>query len=237
MTEAIIGRESGRRRLMITMGERSTTIGGDYSVPQTISRQQCLLQIDGDSITVTNLKPEASPIFVNGLEVISKVIGPTDRLQIGKGVYTVDLPCVIDAIKNMPNPDGVYSISHLRTIWETYEADKRKMMENESRKNAIKGLGSVFMMLGAAVSFMLEDVGSAIRIIFVIIALLLTLIWIIPSFKKGTSMQVRMDELNKQMRQKYICPNPECQQSLGLKPYDELLRAHKCPFCKSKFQE
>ena len=40
-----------------------------------------------------------------------------------------------------------------------------------------------------------------------------------------------------EVRQKYICPNPECQQSLGLKPYDELLRAHKCPFCKSKFQE
>lgn len=237
MIEAIIGRETPRRRLMITVGERHAAIGNDYSVPQTVSRQQCLLQIDGDNITVTNLKPEASPIFVNGMEVISKVITASDHLQIGKGIYNVDIQQVLDAISKMPNPEGMYSITHLREVWDGYENTKRKMMETESRKNAIKGLGSVFMMLGAAVSFMLEDVGNAIRIVFVVIALALTLVWIIPAFKSGTSMQVRMDELNKQLRQKYICPNPECQQFLGLKSVDELLRARKCPHCKSKFSE
>ena len=234
MMEAIIGREPNRRRLMITVGGKTTTIGADMSVPQDISRQQFRLMFDNGTITLTNLKPETTPIYINGLETISQVVTATDRLQIGYDLYSVDLAKVIDAIEHMPKPSVIYSIGHLKKVWEDYEATKLKMMDNENRKNAIKGLASVISMAGTIVAIMLPGTRSILVIIAASISIVLALMWIVPSFRRGSSIQARVDELNKQLRRDYVCPN--CHHFLG-KPYSEIVQIGKCPKCNSKFQE
>ncbi|MBQ7280432.1 MAG: hypothetical protein IJR13_06915 [Bacteroidales bacterium] len=236
MIEAIIGREPGRRRLQIIVGEKTTTIGNDMSVPQDISRRQFRLQMDGETLILTNLKPETTPIYINGLEAVSQPVTLSDRVQIGYDLYGVDIAAVVEAIKKMPKPAVIYSIGHLKKVWEDYQTTKLKMMDNENRKNAVKGLASVVSMAGTIVAIVIPNTRSILIIIAASISIILALMWILPSFKRGSSIQARVEELNKQLKQDYVCPNPDCHHFLG-KPYEEIVNIGKCPKCNSRFQE
>ena len=238
MIEAIIGRESTRRRLSIIVGDQTTTIGNDYSVPQTVSRQQCCLIFDGDKISVTNLKPENTPIFVDGVEVIWKTIDSKSRVQIGHGFYNVDLAKIKEAIDALPQPTAEYSIGHLRQVWDTYNKTKLDMQVRESRKTTLRSLGSVFMMLGGLLAaIMPTGASSGWRITFIGIGLVIMIALLIPGFRSRSSLAVRRDELDNQLRKDYSCPNPKCKRFFGFTPYDEIRYLNACPRCRCKYHE
>ena len=72
--EIIIGREEGARRLHCIAGGREFNLGVAGSVPTSVSRKHCKLVINGDRLSIENLK-DLNVTFVDGNQVFSKVIG------------------------------------------------------------------------------------------------------------------------------------------------------------------
>jgi len=241
MIEAIIGREQGKRRLLVKVGTQAYPLGSENNVPNSVSRTHCKLIIDGNRIKVINLKPNDNAVYVDGNEIESKNITENSTLQLGEDRYEVNLKTVIAVARKLsgenppPPPVKEYSVLPLKDIWEEYESTRLEMQLTESKKNNIQKLGGICSSCGILFMF-IEGMGN-LRFVLTGLSILIALVFFVRGLSSSSSLVLKLSELDKEFRKRYICPNPKCKHFIGNIPYDVLRTNTKCPHCGCKYKE
>lgn len=237
--DIIIGRESGASapRLCIKQGDNSFFWGAPGSVPKTVSRSHCLLQVSGKQMTITNVS-DSNSVFVNGLEYKTKTISKTDLIELGPDRYRLDLAGVLGLFQKYSTPRNpgmepkTYHIEHLKTIWDNYSQGKIDIQIRQGKFNAVSAIPGVLSMVSIALSFVFAD---TIRIVFITIAAILAIAFIIVRLNNAGKIPLKQKEMDERFQDEYVCPH--CKHFLGHQNYKLVLKNGGCPWCKSKFVE
>lgn len=238
-TDLIIGREAGSSapRLCVKQGERSFFIGTPGSVPKSVSRSHCRVQIDGDKMVLSNVS-DSNAVLVNGLEYKTKNINMTDLIELGPERYRLDLSCVLALFEKDSKQQKdeekakTYHIAHLKTIWENYSEGKMDIQIGQGKMNAVSAIPGVLSMISIALSFVFTD---AIRIVFITIAAILAFSFAIVRINNAGKIPLKQKEMDERFQDDYVCPH--CKHFLGNQNYKLVLKNGGCPWCKSKFIE
>ena len=238
--DLIIGRESSSTtpRLCIKQGDKVFYLGAPGSVPKTVSRSHCRLQIeDNGRITISNVSDQNS-LFVNGLEYKTKAITKDDLVELGAEHYQLDVQAIFAMIKKGPakpvnaNEPPTYHIAHLRTVWENYSKEKMDIQVSQGKFNAASTIPGVLSMVSIALSFVFTD---AVRIVFISIAAILAIAFAIVRLNNAGKIPMKQKALDDRFQDDYVCPH--CKHFLGNQSYKLILKNGSCPWCKSKFTE
>lgn len=237
--DIIIGRESGAAapRLCIKQGDKSFFLGAPGSVPKTVSRSHCLLQITDDQMTISNVS-DSNSVFVNGLEYKTKTISKSDLIELGPERYRLDLSEVLALIQNgakqlnSGNEAKTYHIAHLKNIWDNYSQGKMDIQIRQGKFNAVSAIPGVLSMVSIALSFVFTD---SIRIVFISIAAILAIAFAIVRINNAGKIPLKQKEMDERFQDDYVCPH--CKHFLGNQNYKLVLKNGGCPWCKSKFLE
>lgn len=230
--EILIGREEGARRLHCVANGREFNLGAAGSVPTSVSRKHCKLIINGNQITIENIR-EQNITYVDGNQIFCKSISTDSNVQLGKDRYPLPLKELLAMVANRPNPSAVrqkknvptFSLAPLEAVWEDY--DKRKMelqKKKEDQANKQRAMMGARMALGS-----IPIVGA-----FAGVAMGAKMIHSGLSSDKD-SISVKLRELDEELDKNYVCPNPECQCPFGPVPYRRIKFRNKCPSCGCKY--
>ena len=230
--EIIIGREEGARRLHCIAGGREFNLGVAGSVPTSVSRKHCKLTIDGDRLSIENLK-DLNVTFVDGNQVFSKVITANSHVQLGNEKYNLPLKEIIGLVApkkatKSPKPAKpakevpTFSLAPLEAVWNEYDSLKLELQqENENRANKQKRNMGIRMTVGS-----IPYIGLFANAIMG--AAMMT-----SSNKESNAVLLR--KLDEELDNTYKCPNPECGRPFGPTPYRRLKFITKCPNCGCKY--
>ncbi len=223
--EIIIGRNAQTGQLNLTIGQQTKSYGAQNSVPRSVSRRHCRLQVlENGSFTIENLKME-NDTYVNGRPVFTKSVTRDDVVELGGDHYRLSWE-VIDQL--MPK---TADIRPLKEIWTSYEEKTNAIQTDMARKNAIRGIAGAFGTLGILCTFF-ESLGS-LRFVIMGIGLLLTVTMVVISYLDSKNAPKKRKELQQKLRNNYVCP---CCKKYFNMDYDLLTRQYdNCPYCKAKF--
>ena len=233
--EIIIGREEGARRLHCVAGGREFNIGAAGSVPLSVSRQHCKLTVNGNDITIENIKVQ-NITFVDGNQIVSKTISATSKVQLGEERFLIPLQQILQLATGgkMGGPDvPTFSLKPLKSVWEEY--DRRKMeIQNDAAKSANKQrLQGILSMLGMCVGF-IPGIDQTVRIVIIVAALAIAIYFFIKGSMNET-VQQQLHDLDEEFAKKYKCPNPKCGKPFGNVPYRNLEYNKQCFACGCKY--
>ena len=224
--EIIIGRDQNTRQLNINKDGQTKLYGQPGSVPMDISRNHVSLQpMGGGRWHIKNLN-DRNVTFVNGIAVESKTISESDRIELGNSHYLFRW----DALQE-PKVETV-DIRPLEKVWDWYETTRLEMSESESKIQNNQKLASILSSCGI-LFFFVEGLGF-LRFVLVGISILITLYFWYRGNNPNTSLNRKQNELAKEFRKKYICPN--CGHYMR-DPYDVLIQNDACPYCRTKFKK
>lgn len=237
--DLIIGRESGAAapRLCIKSGEKSFFLGTPGSVPKTVSRSHCRLQVDDEKMTISNVSDQNS-LYVNGLEYKTKVISNTDLIELGPERFRLDILSILALAKkgttssNAVDASRTYHIAHLKAIWDNYSQSKMNIQIRQGKFNALSAIPGILSMVSIALSLVFTD---AFRVVFITAAAILALAFAIVRIKNAGRIPMIQKELDERFQDDYVCPH--CKHFLGNQSYKLILKNGGCPWCKSTFQE
>ncbi len=258
-TEILIGKEPGKGRLMLSVksngNNRIAYIGSENSVPNSVSRCRpadgvghCLIAIDENGIIrITNLKPQ-NTTRVNDIEIESKTIEPSVKVTIGKDNYPLNIKAIIELSEKIDTQDQSVaqesescSIKPLQEVWNTYYEKTYELQIRQRRQAKIRSLYMPLVLVSGAAGFGVKYLGLAPSIASVISSILWCLAALMLfygtylTFTDRTIEEKR--ELEEEFHKKYVCPNPQCNNFMGTKPYSDLRKQKACPYCKTKFTE
>lgn len=226
MNTLVIGRDVATSRLKVTTSKGSVLLDNPGSVPQTVSRQHCQIDINDDgTYSITNLKPQ-NVTFVNGVAIQSAEIAYGDRLELGPNHYRVPLEKII------PKPRKVIDIKPLEKIWDEYDEAKTQMAIDERKFNAIRSGTSIVTMGAIVCSAILHD--RWYYFVLYGVAIALSVAFFIKAYKNSSEMVIRRKKLDEDFKHHYKCPS--CGRSFNY-DYDTLSSYGSCPFCKAKFKK
>lgn len=95
------GQEGVDSQLLITIGANELKWGQMGSVPQSVSRQHCSIEVMGNGYLIHNLNP-MNVTYVNGQPVASKMIGTNDVVELGQARYRLDLRAIVNNLNAAP---------------------------------------------------------------------------------------------------------------------------------------
>lgn len=234
--DVIIGREAGvpTPRLCLKIGNSAKYIGDPGSVPKTVSRNHCRLEImDDGKMRISNVSDQNS-LFVNGTEYKTKLITKDDLVQLGSERFNLDIKAILKVLPIEDKPK-VYKISHLKRIWDNYIAEKDYIHRKNSDLGVLRGIPSIFSMGALLAGLLLKDIDSTFRAVLIISALILTAFFLYITFKNGRRNPELIRQLDERFQDEYICPS--CKHYLGYKSYKLVLKDGCCPRCKAKYTE
>lgn len=234
--EIIIGREEGMRRLHCNANGKEFNVGQAGSVPTSVSRQHCKLTIDGDKLTIENLKPQ-NITYVDGNQIFSKAINLNSNVQLGAEKFPLPLKVIVASVqaaapKQPAAPAPEFSLLPLKKVWEEYDRRKLQIQEDAAKKanqQRIQGLVSMSAML---VGF-IPQLGP-LRFVLIVLALALAVYFFIRS-SSDTSVTRQIHDLDEEFARKYKCPNPNCGRPFGAIPYKIIEFTKGCPACNCKY--
>lgn len=229
--EVIIGRKPETNQLKITVGKQEKICGEPNSVPISVSRTHCSLNIGNDgSIVMKNLNPE-NETFVNGIGYTSKQITRNDELTFGYDRYLFDwenidelLPVIVD-------------LRPLKGVWQKYQDEKMAIQIKERRFNAISRISGLFTM-GAMVLTLANggaQDGIGLRQIMYYLAIVFMLAITAISYYNASRIPRKNAQLDEWFQAKYVCPNKKCRHFMGNVSYNVLSQNSGCPYCKAQF--
>ncbi|MBQ8675739.1 MAG: FHA domain-containing protein [Bacteroidaceae bacterium] len=242
MIEAIIGREHGTNRLVMTMAGKVIPLSPSGIVPNTVSSKHCQLRVDGGQWTLTNIK-SALYTYVDGIQIESKRIQPTCHVELGVDHFAVDMSKVRQAIDQAAPP--TYSIRPLKRVWENYHNTQIRMQLDEKKKNVnrmltgvLSPISMILFILPYVMKVEMPEWVNVLRLVIASLMALMSLYFFIQS-RRGLKDDIilRMDRLNEDFRSKYRCPNPNCKHFFGNQPYDIIEEMPQCPYCKCQFEK
>lgn len=236
----IIGREPGgignRLRIISKSTNKEFFISTTSSVPNTVSREHCLLSVNPQQGTaiLKNLKPQNST-WVNGVEIASLSVSANDRIELGSDHFPLNLANVLETLSS--EVPKTYSITHLKAVWEKYQQDKLALQIEERKNGAIRSITGVISPLAILCAFIpIPGFSIALRSILFGIMFVIALYFFITGLKNARKYPQQYAELDNKFHHDYVCPNPSCRRFLGYVPYDDLVRSTPgcaMPNCKA----
>lgn len=169
--------------------------------------------------------------WVNGVRVARKLVAAGDRIRFAETEYalTALLTLARPAQRAKQNPlDYTSEFSALKIVYEQYPV-LRKNCQNRDKliRTASVVLSSVVgvsaMLTSGPVGLPLLQVLSGAGLGVLIPALSSTLL----------STDEKIELLDKEYRNQYRCPNPDCQDPFGNREWEQLARQKSCPRCKA----
>jgi len=269
----LIGKEPGQGRLLVAIvGGKTAVIGLPNSVPNSVSRCKVAESVAHAKIAVdqngnmvlTNMKSQ-NVTYVNGSEIASKRILPTNTVELGKDRFNINLSVVIETAKKLVSitPGGSggnggqggnsgnngngnttrkFNIKHLEAIYNDYHS---KVIERQrkQKKLGIWASCSMFFTIGGSAFAALANkmgMGETAQDYLWILPVVGFIVFFISMYMriKDTSIE-DADATNLEYTKRFVCPNPDCGKFLGNMPY-ELMKTQysmQCPYCKSEFVE
>lgn len=227
--DIIIGRDKETGKLSVTAGSQTKTFGAPDSVPSYVSRQHAKLEIDDKGqLILKNLKP-TNVTYVNGLSIDSKHVTRQDKIELGPNRYLLNWDIIEKVIPQ------VVDIEPLEAVWNNYHSKKMEYQIAERRFNALRSATGLITM-GAIVMSMIGGRGLVYFILYGL-AIGITLLFTILAYISSSKVPKKNDELDKDFKQKYVCPNPKCKHFLGYTSYDILSQNKQCPYCKTLYKK
>lgn len=223
--EVIIGRDQQSRRLAVVRDGKAQLVGQLGSVPMDVSRQHALFTQQKDGKWELKNLNSRNVTYVNSVPVEKKAVCETDKIELGSSHYLVSW----DIIKG-PKVETV-DIGPLQRIWEWYEETQLKMREKERKTQNIQKLGGILSTCG--ILFVAVEGLGFVRFILMGISILIAIFFFIRGFSPDSSLNIKMNDLNKEFRKRYTCP--KCGHYMGNEPYDVLIQNDGCKFCKAKY--
>lgn len=236
--EIIIGREEGARRLHCIADGREFNVGQAGSVPTSVSRKHCKLSVNGDKITIENLR-EQNITFVDGNQVFSKGITSSSKVQLGNEKYTIPLQQILLLAAGRSTTPGnaapkteapKFSLRPLKSVWDEYDQRKLDIQESSVKKANQQRLQSIATMGGSLCCVMLGPIG------YILTALgLCAGVYFFLQGNKQDSVQRQLHDLDEEFAKKYKCPNPACGKPFGAAPYRQIEFSKQCFACGCKY--
>ena len=228
--ELIIGRDATTSQLRITMGQQSKAFGAMGSVPMTVSRQHCSLNILSDgSYKITNLKPQ-NVTFVNGVEVMAKTITDKDRIELGPSKFQVSWDWIKSFIPQMVD------FRPLKSVWEEYDEHKLDQQIADRKFNSLRGVTGLITMGAIALSIIFPEFRETpLYIGLYLLGILITVGFTIKAYQDSSKGPMKQKKLTEGFQQHYVCPH--CHHFLGFQSYEVLMQNETCPYCKAKIKK
>lgn len=242
----VIGRESddGAGRLKIvsrnwSLGNDNTTehtivLGEPWSVPQSVSRKHCELQVDSenDTMVLVNLNFR-NKTWLNDLEIASAEVSANDRIELGQDRYQLPLDELLTVIK--AEKPKTFDLAELQGVWNAFQQKRMKQSERKVKQDIMQSLGGVLSMGATAGGVIWHS--SAISLLLCVLAFVVGLFIFIISFKDAGKHLKEKQKLDEWFRQSYVCPNPQCGKSLTDHAIYDLERDGECPYCRCRLTE
>lgn len=228
--ELIIGRDATTSQLRITMGQQSKAFGAMGSVPMTVSRQHCSLNILSDgSFKITNLKPQ-NVTFVNGVEVMAKNITDKDRIELGPSKFLVSWDWIKSFIPQMVD------FRPLKSVWEEYDEHKLDQQIADRKFNSLRGVTGLITMGAIALSIIFPEFRETpLYIGLYLLGILITVGFTIKAYQDSSKGPMKQKKLTEDFQQHYVCPH--CHHFLGFQSYEVLMQNEACPYCRAKIKK
>lgn len=254
----LIGKEPGQGRLLVAIAGngKSAAIGAPGSVPACVSRckpaegiAHAKITIDqSGNMVIANVKSQ-NVTYVNGVEIASKRVSPTNTVELGKERYHVNLPAIIEVAKKIvvlattpqpgphpkPSPEPVkrYNIAHLERVWDDLQAQRKAIQAKQKQINLVRSGCGLFTLCAMPCIFMFGPIGYVLTGIGIVGNL-----YSFVGLKNDNTSDI-LDQMNEDFQDRYVCPNPDCNKFLGNISYKLLKKQYSmhCPYCKSEFVE
>lgn len=239
MIQILIGREASDNRLKMTLEKKSQTFGTPGSVPQSVSRQHCILTVDDTTHTmrISNCNEQKNVTFVNGMRIESCQVTTSDTIELGFQHYLLNWETVMSFVdQNRKKEPETADIRPLETVWDNYKKLSNKLTKAERIATILRSGIPILTMGGIAAGYLfINESGSAYRLMKIIypVATLLSIIFFVKSLIDLHNIPKKHGILTKQMIQDYSCPN--CHYYFGGQSYDVIkINLDTCPKCKAK---
>lgn len=231
MLEIVIGRNAQNGQLNLTMGNKTVPFGGIDSVPRSVSRRHCRVQVlPNGTYTIENLKME-NDTYVNGSPIFTKTVTTSDVVELGGEHYKLSWEAIRQLIDQVTPKTA--DIRPLRRVWMRYEEETNAIQTDLAKKNAIRGIAGALGTLGMISVFILPDSLGFFRFFFMGIGLIITVTMIVVSLNDSKKAPMKRKMLQQKLRNSYVCP---CCRKFYTMDYDLLVRQYdQCPYCKAKF--
>lgn len=233
--EIIIGREAGARRLLCVADGRTFAVGQAGSVPLSVSRQHCRLIVSGEKLTIENIKPE-NVTYVDGLQVLSKNITPTSRVQLSMERFTIPLQQIVSLATGRPaqpqQPQApTFSLKPLKAVWEEYDKQRLAIQDDAARNANRQRLQGILSLTGMCIGF-IPGIDQTLRVAIIVAALGVAIYFFIQGWNKDT-VQKKLHDLDNQLAKDYKCPS--CGRPFGAVPYRQIEFSKQCFSCGCKY--
>lgn len=238
--EIIIGREEGVRRLHCIADGREFNVGLAGSVPASVSRKHCKIIINGNTMSIENLKPQ-NVTFVDDNQVFCKAITVASKIQLGNEKCTIPLQQIIQlatgksssAAQTSPKKEApTFTLRPMKAVWEEYDRRKLDIQNDAAKKANQQRVQGVVSMFGMALGLL--PVPIIFRAACVIIALCLAVYFFMQG-QSNDSVQQQLHDLDEEFATKYKCPNPACGKPFGSVPYRQIEFNKQCFACGCKY--
>ena len=223
----LIGRDPGVSNFCISIKEtgKSKSIGNPGCIPYSISRcipaegkgHASIKVDDNGNLKLYNENPN-NCTFVDGVEISICRVEKENIIELGKDKIKFTLSNILDVAKDLL-PVKPMDISHLKEVYENYQAEKAKI--SEAREIAGKKRMLPIMVSSAS--------GVATAIVG---ALATSTLWVtVPvsgivsylyfrNYKAKDSTRIDENEVNERFQENYVCP--VCHKFIGNYKYDRL---------------
>ena len=237
LTEEQKAMMQGNLRYRLAIKENGNTIfyGNPGSVPKSVSRHHCTLEVDDNLVmTLTNVSGN-NLMTVNGDDCLKKKgVQLRDEVTLGKDKYPLKLEEIVKGVYSKQK----YDISHLRNVYDDFEKEKIEMQIKNARFQNYSTISGFIIPLSIVVGTALpENAPKFIRSLFYIASLIFLGVFFILRHKRAEVGPYKQKELTDKFNDTYVCPNPACGHFLGNQPYRNILKAGSCPYCKAKFED
>lgn len=234
----IVGREanSPTPRLSVSVDGNIKNIGAPGSVPMTVSRKHCRIEVLADgNMTVANVAG-GNVMYVNGVEYKLKSIAPEDLVELGPDKYTLDIQGIIKASSAAAaQADNVVDIFPLKKVWDDYQEAKMQIQVKNGKIGALSAIPGVLSM--GSIALCAIPGFENLRVVFIVIAAVFALSFALIRMKGASKNPIVQRKMEEEFQDRYVCPNPSCNHFLGNQPYKLILKNGSCPWCKSKYVE
>ena len=213
--------------------------GSNLLIPHgRVSSQHAKLTRCSDHVYIVDDLGSKNGTFVNGARVTRKIIGFDDRLCFAECEFTIATllallpPTPVDT-PEPPRPvkdpiDFTLEFSQLETVFEQYPRLRKSCRDREKMIRT----GSVILSSVVGVSVAISTGGVGLPILHVLSSAGLSML--VPTLCSTLlSTEEKMEVIDKEYRERYRCPNPDCRDQFGSREWQSLARQKTCRHCKA----
>ena len=213
--QLLIGRDKSTNKLKVSCGHKKIILHELLSVPTDVKPEHCMLTINDNGTVLLNGLD--SLVYVDGIEIASKVVNSESQVSLGQNDYVFPLSCIIS------------DITSLKSVWNHYYFGIRRI-ENRQKIDKIFEVVLYPMVIMIASCFIAYLIAFN-WMLFIMSGVLFLSFFLLYRIKTDNSGWDQKD-LMSQLEQDYRCPN--CGTFIGEKKYEQLLFSN-CKKCKTMF--